>query len=466
MGTTNENNTANDNEKVLEAAHGTEQAADVNTGAANVTEKSGKTEVTGEQEESRKMESTGKEPEGRKDTIRQEYGFASDVKLKECKFCCVMIPKKAKICPNCKMSLKSRWLLKSIAAILTVAVIAAGSYYLSAYWGLIDDAAIPVWMARHRVAAPVMSVASMEPAGTGANLTVVEAVETEEEKQVFSGEEDRQEDGASTGEGNRETAGAVSGEGDREAAGASIGEGNRETTDTPSVEDNREAAGAVSGTEDQQAVRTALKEEEGQNAGTQAAADEAVDQQDIEAGTDLAKEEESGEAEADTDTERSDSGSDETDADMKNKTEKMDNEETVPEEKETELSKEIPETADEDEAAFRADCVQVDYKTLLRKQQDYVDTALMIEAQVVCQIDGGLFDDNTYYLCVTEEKSGIKRYYIIRDDRQADDTLILEGDTLTVYGRLFGDCKIPAKLIETRPTVPALSMLYYDLIED
>ncbi len=133
--------------------------------------------------------------------------------------------------------------------------------------------------------------------------------------------------------------------------------------------------------------------------------------------------------------------------------------------KETDVDRESTETADKDETAFRADCVQVDYKTLLRKQQEYLDTALMIEAQVVCQVDGGLFDDNTYYLCVTEERSGIKRYYIIRDDREADDTLILEGDTLTIYGRLFGDCKIPAKLIETRPTVPALSMLYYDLTE-
>ena len=35
--------------------------------------------------------------ENREDSIRREYGFAPDVKLKECRFCCVMIPKKAKI---------------------------------------------------------------------------------------------------------------------------------------------------------------------------------------------------------------------------------------------------------------------------------------------------------------------------------------------------------------------------------
>lgn len=55
------------------------------------------------------------------------------------------------------------------------------------------------------------------------------------------------------------------------------------------------------------------------------------------------------------------------------------------------------------------------------------------------------------------------RYYVVRDDRETDDTLILEGDMLTVYGQLFGTCEIPADLVETMPTVPAISMLYYDL---
>lgn len=60
------------------------------------------------------------------------YQFAEDVKLKECKYCCVMIPKKAKICPNCKMTLKKRWKRKVLVMVLLLGVLtaaAAGGYY-------------------------------------------------------------------------------------------------------------------------------------------------------------------------------------------------------------------------------------------------------------------------------------------------------------------------------------------------
>ncbi len=544
MGTINENT----DEKKIEPANGTEQAENADTGTAAVTGESGKTETAGGQEENSRMKSAGKEPESRKDSIRQEYGFASDVKLKECRFCCVMIPKKAKICPNCKMSLKSHWFLKSIAGILTVVVIAAGSYYLSVYWGLLDDSAIPVWMASHRGAAPAMSAASMEPAGTGANLAVVEAVESagnvpgakdpqtaekvseaedqqaaekvsgaEDQQTVenISEAEDRQLAEDALGAEDRQTTEGVSGTRDQQAAeGVSGTEDRQKTEDAPGVED-QQAAGETSGTEDTQTDETAIEGEDRQmsgdvsgkekqqttgtildedvNGGTQTVTGETVGKADVEDDdigkkamksgqaeeTDVAESEEeekkaesdksAGEVDADTDTGISGAkGETDTKSEITGtKTKETDAEtgSTDMKTKETDADRESTETADRDETAFRADCVQVDYKTLLRKQQEYLDTALMIEAQVVCQVDGGLFDDNTYYLCVTEERNGIKRYYIIRDDREADDTLILEGDTLTIYGRLFGDCKIPAKLIETRPTVPALSMLYYDLTE-
>ncbi|MDE6738548.1 MAG: hypothetical protein K2K07_05605, partial [Lachnospiraceae bacterium] len=124
----------------------------------------------------------------------------------------------------------------------------------------------------------------------------------------------------------------------------------------------------------------------------------------------------------------------------------------------------FPEDMDVNEAAFRADCVWRDYKELLRNE-DYLGTAVWLEAEVICPVEGGLFDENIYYLCMAEESNGIERYYIIRDDRAEEQLLILEGDVLTIYGRLFGNCKLPASLIETRPTVPAISMLSCDLQE-
>lgn len=73
-----------------------------------------------------------KEQKEQKEQMNQSYGFAPDIKLKECKYCRVLIPKKAKICPNCKMRLKKRWHRNFFLLLLLLAVIAlgaAGGYY-------------------------------------------------------------------------------------------------------------------------------------------------------------------------------------------------------------------------------------------------------------------------------------------------------------------------------------------------
>ncbi len=117
------------------------------------------------------------------------------------------------------------------------------------------------------------------------------------------------------------------------------------------------------------------------------------------------------------------------------------------------------------EPAFRNLCQKVSYKALLRLQDIYLNTGVTVELTVLQQIDGGLFDDNIYYLCTAQE-DGIQRYYIVRDDRAEDDWLILEGDVLRIYGQLFGSCKVPAELVASQPTVPALTMSYYELLEE
>lgn len=117
------------------------------------------------------------------------------------------------------------------------------------------------------------------------------------------------------------------------------------------------------------------------------------------------------------------------------------------------------------EEEFRNLCQKVSYKALLRLQDIYLYTAVTVEVTVLKQVDGGLFDENIYYLCTAQE-DGIQRYYIVRDDRIEDDWLILEGDVLRIYGQLFGNCKVPAQLVPSQPTVPALAMSYYELLEE
>lgn len=363
-----------------------------------------------EQETVEKIEEKTIEVKG--DSIRQEYAFASDVKLKECKYCRVMIPKKARICPNCKMILKNHTFLKMAATLVVIALIGGGGYCLSAYWGLLPDSMVPVWIVRQEPAEPVLEVTTVETPEIAAEAKTVETVEVAAGAKPL--EASKPVDVVETVEPMEATEAETV-----EPAEAAAGVETVEPAWVPTVAEEQEVK------ETNDSSKETVKPAENKTDTTDKK--EAVDKEETD------KEE----------TEEDNSVADAVDEDQ----EEM----------------KIPADADKDETAFRTDCERVGYKSLLREQQDYLDEAIMLEAEVICMVDGGLFDENTYYLCMAEEKNGIERYYIIRDDRKTDETFILEGDFLTIYGQLFGNCKVPANLIETRPTVPAVSMLYCDL---
>ncbi len=368
-----------------------------------------------------------RETESREDSIRREYDFAPDVKLKECRYCRVMIPKKAKVCPNCRMSLKRNWFRNLVAAVFAIAVIGVGGYYLSAHWGIMKDAAASVWMAQKQSALPVMSVTTVDNKELAASGT---AVEPSEVTNLSEAESESVPDGAE----HQEDAGEQTEGAKIETADAKKTTAVESKPDAKSAEDEqaKETAGTETA-EDEQAKETAGTETDGTDSQTDVESTTEADMQ-----TDLAKKERSQVTMAKQDSalsgEEDEGGTD------------------VPAKK-----------MDRQEQKFREECTLIGYKSILRNIERYLDTALMVEVQVICQVDGGLFDDNTYYLCKMEDDNNIARYYVVRDDRETDDTLILEGDMLTVYGQLFGICEIPADLVETMPTVPAISMLYYDL---
>ena len=368
-----------------------------------------------------------RETESREDSIRREYDFAPDVKLKECRYCRVMIPKKAKVCPNCRMSLKRNWFRNLVAAVFAIAVIGVGGYYLSAHWGIMKDAAASVWMAQKQSALPVMSVTTVDNKELAASGT---AVEPSEVTNLSEAESESVPDGAE----HQEDAGEQTEGAKIETADAKKTTAVESKPDAKSAEDEqaKETAGTETA-EDEQAKETAGTETDGTDSQTDVESTTEADMQ-----TDLAKKERSQVTMAKQDSalsgEEDEGGTD------------------VPAKK-----------MDRQEQKFREECTLIGYKSILRNIERYLDTALMVEVQVICEGDGGLFDDNTYYLCKMEDDNNIARYYVVRDDRETDDTLILEGDMLTVYGQLFGICEIPADLVETMPTVPAISMLYYDL---
>ena len=468
--------------------------------------------------------------ENREDSIRREYGFAPDVKLKECRFCCVMIPKKAKVCPNCRMSLKRHWFRNLVAAVFAVAVIGGGGYYLSEHWGIMKDAVASVWRAQNGSAVPVMSVTTVDTAEMAAGAAVVEPAEVTSLSEAESGQTvDLVQAAESTGnqtDHESKTANAVntantgnqtealSGKAEQ-AAGTEGKEEPESSTDAESSvsTDRKTNAERMKETEDGADPENSLDAEEvssrksatdgGDGKSTEAAAGGAEDEKD--AGT---REDSEDREDSETRKDTENTGRSEEQKDVEDKTDHSVDEETAAENEavssaaqnaekngdetdrngtadsrskentakkdgglteEESADTEKQETAvsakdmDRQEQEYREECTTVSYKAMLRDTENCLDMALTMEVQVVCQVNGGLFDDNIYYLCKAEDGNNIMRYYIVRDDREADDTLILEGDMLTVFGQLFGTCKIPADLIETRPVVPAVSMLYYDL---
>lgn len=347
--------------------------------------------------------------EEKSDSIRQEYAFASDAVLKECKYCRVMIPKQAKVCPNCKTILKNHTFLKTVAAILVFGAIVVGLAF------------------------------GLKPVKPAEAVAVTETVAQEEVKESANNKEEEMEEPKS----------ALGNDSAKEntANDKAASENKAASEDKSSVADKPDS-GEKGATED----KTSTEEK-----------DDIEDQSDTE----------EKEAEVNrTDAEKKDGKAEKSDTEDEDTTDSEDKSE-VKEENTTEDSEQedddkpviVSREIDENEASFRAECEQRKYKSLLRDEV-YLETAVLVmEAEVICQVDGGLFDENVYYLCM-EEENGNECYYIVRDDRETDETLILEGDIITVYGWLFGTCKVPAYLVETRPTVPAISMLSYDLLEE
>ena len=118
------------------------------------------------------------------------------------------------------------------------------------------------------------------------------------------------------------------------------------------------------------------------------------------------------------------------------------------------------------EADFKALCEMIDYRSLMRGAQEYAGQCLKVEAEIREQIDGGLFDDNSYYLAAAKDAKGITRYYILRDDRGEDALPLFEGDTVLVYGQMFATCVPKNSELAADRDVPAVTMVYLDLLEN
>ncbi len=301
-------------------------------------------------------------------------------KRKPCKYCRVMVPKKAKICPNCKKRIKSHWLRNLLLILLVIAVCAGGVYcYFYGFPG----------------AYQVMNMFRSGSTDIVEETKPVEVVYVPTESQVsaeeFAGVEERL---------------------------ASIEKSVSEIQDAQAelslLAENTEAD------EEETEVEGFLQAAAGQD-DTEGAAEDGREQENAvndRNGQDGAKEQE---------------------------------------------AVDIGKYSEEE---FRKMCRQVDYRKLMRTPEDYVNQCLALEAVIQNQVDGGLFDDNIYYLVSAEDAKGVERYYILRDDRGEDAAPLFEGDMITIYGQMFDTCKVPVEYVARDMSVPAVTVVYLDLKEE
>ncbi|MCI8773169.1 MAG: hypothetical protein HFI50_04450 [Lachnospiraceae bacterium] len=389
-------------------------------------------------------------------TEKKEYLFSEDAELKACRYCQTMIPKTARICPNCRKRLKKNWLGFFLCICLLAACAAGFCYYVTVYSvtksvignvevvqseEAVQDVAADVVLEEGQMTengtaamneAMEDNTAGLDGAGMEAALQTENLPEISTEFEAPADFELEEIDGLAAGiEMEDESEKVSESKDDNESEKASESEKGGELGNESELEKNGEPE---SGSEDEKA------DESGEDV-------ETITERGVES-EDVAEEEERAGMMADAEA------GDESDTEPENDTDLPDG--TV---KITDISMYT-------EEEFRDICERVDYKKLLRRQELYLDAAVTEEMTVMEQVDGGLFDENIYYLCKREDEQGITRYYIIRDDRDESAAPILEGDVLRVYGQLFGSCKLPGYLLRTQPVVPALTMVYYDILAE
>lgn len=447
------------------------------------------------------IKKNGQKKEEADTTENKEYQFPEEAALKECRHCRMMIPKTAKICPNCKKRLKRNTAVLGLLICL-IAVCGAGVYYY-----------LKVYVPEHTAVVEVMAE-SAEETETAENRTNGETASNAGEGQKEAGSSPKTEkadeaggkDAAETepaeeagkadsGSGGTEGGNVEDGRGSvesgsagdgREGAGSVNAEDSREAAGSGSAEDSRESAESGSAGEGRQDVESESVGNGSAEDGREGAESERAGEESTEEGWEDAEGGNTGDGSTEDSRKAVGSGSAKDDRETagtpkKEAARNVEGGDETAAENDGGMAEEAMSTAGADteivvlsaselsdytEEEFREICRRIDYKKLLRSQETYLNGAVMEELTVIEQVDGGLFDENIYYLCKREDGQGITRYYIVRDDRTEDDTPILAGDVIQVYGQLFGSCKLPGYLVKTQPVVPALTIVYFDLLAE
>lgn len=324
-------------------------------------------------------------------------------KMKACRYCRVMVPKKAWICPNCKMKIRRHW-GRLIAALLFVAVIGGGAAYLA----LTEN-----------------GNAMMVSAGliSGTDSTVAE----------------------------NETAG-------NEKAQASEDGQNvvQQTEDVAKAESSADAIDIVKLASDLKTETTKADTKSKDQTAEPDKSDAAAEEDVIEEALSIAK----------RDSDTAATQNDQTDATADQNAAGDAGEQSGTDGTEEDTAEQTIDPAAYSEEDFKGLCEAIDYRALMRTSEENIGRCLTMEAEILEQIDGGLFDEQVYYLAAQEDAKGIQRYYILRDDRGREAEPLFEGDSILVYGQMFATCKPKGSDRVWNHELPAVAMIYAELEEN
>jgi len=109
------------------------------------------------------------------------------------------------------------------------------------------------------------------------------------------------------------------------------------------------------------------------------------------------------------------------------------------------------------------------YKDLLRNPDDHVGEYVIVTVQISQVLEAGLFDDETFYFGHTDNADTgffFDDEYSFVDSRIDDDTKLLEGDVLKIYGKFTGLETFSRALTTAEDELPCVEMLYVEILDN
>ncbi len=129
---------------------------------------------------------------------------------------------------------------------------------------------------------------------------------------------------------------------------------------------------------------------------------------------------------------------------------------------------EIPFDLDIPQAEYCEMCEEIDVEQLYRRVESYlgedVTLTLTVKEVIYDSYSDGASDYLTYYLATYTAENGRTYEFLMHDYRQGDPVRLVMGDTVTFYGKVYGEASVYRE--NGSVTAPSVDFLYARLLEE